>query len=73
MSVRAKFKCVSKQTVDSGFAIALEPVISGSDENAEFFKYTPGGRIQLSTINTAAAEQFQVGSEYYVDFTKATN
>jgi hypothetical protein len=50
----------------------LEPVTSGSPENESFYKYTPGGKISLSTINADAAKQFVPGQYYYVDFTAAT-
>lgn len=74
--VRAKFKVQgNNKTFDDpetpGFTIDLHPVISGSKENEEFYKWTPGGNIQLSTINEAAAKQFEMGKEFYVDFTPA--
>jgi hypothetical protein len=46
-------------------------VTSGSPENDEFFKWTPTGHIALSTINPAAAEQFEVGALYFVEFVRA--
>lgn len=70
--VRAKFRCIAIAPTDSDGSIqsiTLEPVMSGSDENAEFFKYTPTGLIQIGTTNPAAAAQFVYGAEYYVDFT----
>lgn len=66
MAVRAKFVCIknSEQT------IKMQPVTSGSKENEAFFKYTPGGEINLYGItNPEAEKQFEVGREYYVDFT----
>jgi len=73
--VRAKFYVESKTEVNGtpnhGFQIAMRPVISGSDENKQFFQYTPGGKLELSTINASAAEQLEVGKEYYLDFTLA--
>lgn len=69
-SVRAKFKVLSVTEHADGLKTAnLQPVTSGSPENAEFFKWTPSGQIQLGTINPAAAEQFKPGTEMYVDFT----
>ncbi|CAH1230733.1 hypothetical protein PAECIP111891_06738 [Paenibacillus allorhizoplanae] len=67
MSVRAKFRCVQKE----GNNLRLEVVISGSEENKDFWKYTPAGQIQMSVDNEKAQEQFEVGKEYYVDFTPA--
>lgn len=70
--VRAKFRVTAMtETGDQAFMITLRPVTSGSPENDDFFKWTPGGCIELATINEKAAEQFQVGSSYYIDFTKA--
>jgi hypothetical protein len=68
MNVRAKFSVVEKTQNSSGFKVTLHPVTGGSEENEAFFKYTPAGRIELSTINEAAAESFEVGKAYYVDF-----
>ena len=73
MSVRAKFKCVSKTQREDGdgFEVKLEPVVSGSAENESFFRYTPWGNCEIGTINESAAAQFDEGAEYYLDFTKA--
>ncbi|TVY09884.1 hypothetical protein [Paenibacillus cremeus] len=65
--VRAKFKCAFKE----GNSVRLEAVISGSEENEQFWKYTPFGQIQMSVDNEKAQEQFEEGKEYYVDFTLA--
>jgi hypothetical protein len=72
MSVRAKFRVVSNEQSGETVSIRLSPVQSGSEENKEFFKYTPGGEIHLSVVNPAASEQFKIGEEMYVDFTPAT-
>ncbi len=51
--------------------IILTPVSGeGAEENKKFFASTPNGHIRLVTTNPEAAEQFQVGKEYYVDFTE---
>lgn len=72
MTVRAKFKVLSVTESEGNLKSArLQPVTSGSPENAEFYKWTPGGQIELSTMNPAAAEQFVPGKEFYVDFTPA--
>lgn len=72
MNVRAKFTVQSIARTLSGHSVILTPVTSGSDENKEFYKYTPGGRIELLTINDAAMAAFgEPGSTFYVDFTKA--
>jgi hypothetical protein len=69
--VRAKFKVQSTATTESGTFATLVPVISGSKENEEFFKYTPSGEIKIGTINPEAAKQFVPGKLFYVDFTEA--
>lgn len=71
--VRAKFKCeeVKAQPDSLGTTITLTPVTSGSEENEKFFKYTPWGKIEMGTINVEASQYFEVGTEYYIDFTKA--
>jgi len=71
MAVRAKFKVETITHNVSGASILLFPVTGESPENKEFYKWTPGGKIELSTVNPAAAEQFTPGKEFYVDFTAA--
>lgn len=71
MSVRAKFRCETILFNATGAEVTLQPVTSGSPENEEFYKYTPGGSIKLSTVNLAAAQQFEPGNDYYVDFIPA--
>ena len=71
MSVRAKFVVETVEDWNEGKSIKLHAVYDGSPENKEFFQYTPAGYIQLSTVNLAAAKQFEVGKHLYVDFTEA--
>lgn len=66
--VRCKMRCDSNKDGH----IALFPVTDGSEENKRFFKYTPSGSLQFSTVNADAAKQLEVGQEYYVDITPAT-
>jgi len=63
--------CESNQPSGDGATITLRPVVDGSEENKQFYKWTPGGNVLLSTINSDAAKQFIVGKSYYVDFTLA--
>jgi hypothetical protein len=51
--------------------VKLSPVVSDSPENKEFFKWTPSGKIELGTVNAKAASAFDIGKEYYIDFTLA--
>lgn len=71
MGTRCKFVCSWKQESASGFLISLNAVTSGSEENSQFFKFTPGGTLNLYTVNETAAAQFELGKEYYIDITKA--
>lgn len=77
MGVRAKMRCDSLEAAidssqePSGGTVRLNPVVNGSEENKQFYKYTPGGTVVLSTINQAAFSQFKLGAEYYVDITPA--
>lgn len=77
MQVRAKMRCDSLDAAiengePNGGTVRLNPVTSGSEENKQFFRYTPGGSLVLSTINKAAFDSFKLGQEYYVDVTPAT-
>lgn len=81
MPVRAKFKVTKVERVDWGekygelAVIELFPVGGAaggeSEENKAFYAATPGGFINLGVVNAAAAEQFELGTEYYIDFTRA--
>jgi hypothetical protein len=73
MSVRCKVACFYKeegQDPDVG-VVHFGAAFSDSPENKEFFKNTPIVSIQLGRVNTAAYAQFEVGEEYYLDFTPA--
>ena len=60
------------QSGDVGTEVELSAVYEGSDENKKYFRYTPNGKIVLGILNAEAAEMFEPGKEYYVDFTLAT-
>lgn len=76
--VRAKFKCdsVTKTVNWSGnkdehpflYDVKMSPVVNGSEENKNFFKWTPSGEVKLSTMKE---DHFIPGKEYYLDFTEA--
>ena len=69
MKVRAKFYCSSMTMIPGGdkflYNYKFSAVTSGSDENKKFWKYTPSGNIELQSITD---NQFEVGKEYYLDF-----
>lgn len=83
MLVRAKFKVESITIYDAPWretgpkqmhTIKLHPVQAKSDplsENAKFWDATPTGSIEIGCANPEAAARFEVGREYYVDFTRA--
>lgn len=53
--------------------IKLSPVTNTSDpesENSKFWAATPSGSIELGCCNAEAVKQFELGKEYYIDFTK---
>jgi len=56
--------------------IVLRPVSAAdakaeASENKKFWEATPSGEIKLGTVNLEAAKHFELGAEYYIDFTKA--
>jgi hypothetical protein len=77
MTVRAKFKVITvtdsydSERMQRVAQVELQPVMSGSPENEQFYRWTPGGTIKLGTINEVAAKEFVPGREFYVDFTPA--
>lgn len=77
MSARLKFNLVSKSTTNYGkedlFNVKFSPVTgnSGSDEDKEFYRYSPSGTLEFNTINKHAADSFEFGRSYYLDITEA--
>lgn len=74
--VRAKFKCDSIVTAAYGkdnqsITVNMSPVYGNSEENKQFWRYTPAGSIALTIDNPDAVAQFSPGREYYIDFTPA--
>ena len=71
----------SKQTIDGKThkyanitsTVVMVPVYDPDpqSENGRFYKYTPSGEIKLSVLNPDAAAAFEIGEEYYVEFTRA--
>lgn len=76
IKVIAKFRVTEKREntpgkPEEGHYITLVPVIGGSKENDEFYKWTPGGAISLGTVNPAASAAFVENAQYYVTFEAA--
>lgn len=78
-AVRCRFMVMSKTRSDGGISVdckrkvlnsvVLKPVYGGSPDNQRFFAASPSGEIQLNILNQPAADAFEVGREYYVEFT----
>ncbi len=66
----------SSQWVPAEFhTVHLNPVYGNGNENHEntkFWNATPQGSIMLGMVNLKAGVYFELGQEYYVDFTKAS-
>lgn len=72
MNVRAKMVCDGKSGNDEeGYRVIFHPVVGGSNENEQYFKYTPGGECRLEILNNEASAQFELGKEYYLTFEQA--
>jgi hypothetical protein len=70
-SVRAKFAVTSVEEFSGGKNVRFSAVTTGSDENKSWSQYTPSGELTMGITNPAAEQFFEVGQEYYLDFTKA--
>lgn len=74
--VRAKFRCDEMTKRKAGwpggvpfhYEYSFSAVTSGSEENESFFAATPNGEVKLRTVRD---DLFEVGNEYYLDFTPA--
>lgn len=54
--------------------VELTPVYGNGDpnhENTKFWQASPSGSIKIGCANLEAAQAFELGKEYYVDFTPA--
>jgi hypothetical protein len=69
MRTRCKFKCDSVTDHGEAKSVVLTPVTSGSDENKTFWKYTPGGRFEMTWVNPNVG--FKPGKEYFIEIEEA--
>lgn len=69
MRVRAKMQCEWITVRSDGGVVHLSPVADGSPENAEFYRWTPGGQVDLQIVSEPTLRAFIPGRTYYVDFT----
>lgn len=68
MNVIAKFKVYSVTDFGGPKAVKLMVVTSGSEENKQFWKYTPSGTIEMTIDNPPASDAFKPGQEVIVEF-----
>lgn len=73
MSVRAKFKCNSITIFEDDSREYSFSAVYGADgsANAQWSKWTPNGSLKMTINNPACFDKFEVGQEYYIDFTPA--
>ncbi|GAA6621591.1 hypothetical protein [Scytonema sp. NUACC26] len=71
--MRAKFTVASitEYANIAGKKIIMSPVLTGSFENEQFYKSTPNGNLEMFINGGSATGYFEIGKEYYLDFTKA--
>jgi hypothetical protein len=72
MKVLAKFKCNSIKFIEADQqVIEASPVVSGSEENKSFSRWTPAGKLEMVISNeTNAGKFFNVGEEFYLTLSK---
>ncbi len=75
MQVRAKFRVSNIRTDQEGKpnGFQMAPVYDSNpeSENGKFFAATPGGSVDMWLTRPEVASQFQLGAEFYIDFTPA--
>lgn len=70
MLTRCKVRCESVTQDRNGmYSYLFYPVTGGSEENEQFFRWTPNGKIEFGVTTE---KKFEPGEEYYLDFTLAT-
>ncbi len=71
--IRVKFEATKKVETSTAtgneFKVEMTTVTDGSDENKEFFKYTPSGKIALGILGPESDNLFVVGEYYFIDIT----
>lgn len=72
MTVRAKMYVTEVAQTTNGGRVKLLAVCRGED-NKVWSKYTPNATFEMTCLNPEATAQFEVGKEYFVDFTLASS
>lgn len=75
MNVKAKMQCVSVlPTSDNQKVVNLLAVVSDSEENKSFSRWTPSANLEMIISNeTPAGEYFKTGKEYFLTFEEANS
>lgn len=68
--VRAKFYVVEVGKTTSGGKVVMRAVTRGEDNRA-WSAATPWGELTMTIKNDLAFDHFDVGDEFFLDFTKA--
>lgn len=78
MTVRAKFRVldikhhyVDPRSDHSMTEIRLLPVFADDGPNKTWAKATPAGELKMTITNPPAADFFELGRSYFLDFTPA--
>jgi len=62
-------KCRQVTSEEGGtHSVEMYPVTGGSEENDKFFKFTPGGKLELCVLNK---QNFEPGKEYIITIDEA--
>ncbi len=69
MNTRCKFRCESVTDHGTAKDVRLNAVTGTSEENKDFWKFTPSGKLELTWINPNV--DFKPGKEYYLDIREA--
>ena len=73
--VRAKFQCVEIKHMfgnpDGSAEIRMIPVYGNGEANKEWSKWTPSGELKMLITNPEAIAAFDLGGEYFLDFSLA--
>jgi hypothetical protein len=67
LSVKKYHRMPGAVEIEMGAVYSTDP----NHENRAFFTATPNADLKMTITNPAAAELFQLGEEYYVDFSPA--
>ena len=70
-ATRCKFRCDHVTSFGNGSkTVKMSAVVSGSDENKSFWKWTPSGSFEMQCVNENV--NFEPGKEYFLDISEST-